>query len=281
MKIIVASFLLMFSLNAFAQPSPKFYFDKGMHQVPEKDAQIYGTGEMDSGHYKLTCYYLKRKNPLACVAHFMDSTQMRHEGLFQYYYENGGIETKGNYQDGEKEGLWVDYDQKGGFYDSTEYKNGRALMRTGFYDLPGNNQKLVIVDDIVNSKFYSTLFDSKGNVLSKEEMPEDYTDMFITPDTSCSFPGGPALWQQYITRALLRNVPDYTDDDYGTVLIRFVVDGDGNITEVRPLNKKTSRLAKIGFNTIAGGPKWIPAEHNGKKVKTIIIQPLFIQNPFK
>ncbi|MEO8821067.1 MAG: energy transducer TonB, partial [Ginsengibacter sp.] len=62
-------------------------------------------------------------------------------------------------------------------------------------------------------------------------------------------------------------------------LIRFSVDKDGNITDVSPLTMKTSRLAMIAFNAIDGGPKWIPAEQDGKKVKTIRIQPITLDNP--
>jgi hypothetical protein len=279
MKFLIASLLLVFSLNAFSQSGTKFYFDETMHPAPKKDAVIFGTGEMDSGLYKLTCYYLKRKKPLACIAHFTDSTQAVHEGWFQYYYNNGVTGTKGRYHNGEKEGLWIDYNQKGVISDSVEYKNGMALMRTAFYDLPANHQKLVTVDDVVNNKFYTTLSDTKGNVLSNEVIPEDYTGVYMNNDTLCSFPGGPEAWQRYISKALISHIDDFTDADYGTVLLRFMVDTDGTISDVRPLTMKTSRLAMIGFNAVDGGPKWIPAQHDGKKVKTFVIQPLTLENP--
>lgn len=88
-------------------------------------------------------------------------------------------------------------------------------------------------------------------------------------------------WQRYITNALLSHVPDFSDADYGTVLMRLMIDSDRTITDVRPLTMKTSMLAMIGFNAIDGGPKWIPAQYKGKKVKTILIQPLTIANPYK
>ena len=146
MKTVFTSLLLVVSFNSFSQSSAKFYFDEAMHPVSKKKAVIYGTGKMDSGFYQLTCYYLKRKNPLACIAHFTDSTQTIHEGWFQYYFENGLTGTKGNYHHGKKEGLWIDYDEKGAIRDSVEYHEGMALMRTGFYDLPVNHQKLITVD---------------------------------------------------------------------------------------------------------------------------------------
>ena len=41
---------------------------------------------------------------------------------------------------------------------------------------------------------------------------------------------------------------------------------------------KYSRLAMIAFNALDAGPKWIPAERNGKKVKAIPL--LFLKIPF-
>lgn len=278
MKIIFTALLLIFSFNSFSQSSAKSYFDEAMHPVTEKKAVIYGTGEMDSGFYKLTCYYLKRKNALACIAHFTDSTQTMHEGWFEYYDDNGTTGTKGNYHNGKKEGLWIDYNDKGAIRDSVEYHEGMALMCTGFYDLPLSHQKLITVDDVVNNMFYTTLYHANGNVLSKEAIPEDYTNVYMNDDTLCSFPGGPEVWQRYITKTLISHIDDFTDADYGTVLLRFMVDTDGNVTDVRPLTMKTSSLAMVGVNAIVKGPKWIPAEHDGKKVKTLRIQPLTLQN---
>lgn len=278
MKIVIFSLLLVVSLNGFCQNSTAFYFDRGMHPAPKSKAVIYGTGKMDSGLYKLTCYYQKRKNPIACVAHFTDSTQRLHEGWFQYYYEDGKTGSEGNYRNGKKEGLWINYDEKGNINDSLEYKDDWAVMRTGFYEIPGSHQKLLTVDDVVNNTFIITLFNPHGEIISEDKIPQDYTGIYINDDTLCSFPGGAGAWQRYITKAIISHMDDLNDGDYGTVLLRFVVDTSGNITDVRPLTMKYSALAKIAFNAIDAGPKWIPGQHNGKNVKMIMIQPVTQMN---
>lgn len=278
MKIIIAPLLLILSLNGFSQSTTKFYFDEGMHPASQKKAVIYGTGEMDSGLYKLTCYYVKRKNPLACVTHFRDSTQSVHEGRYQYFYDDGRTANEGYYHNGEKEGLWIINNKEGFLTDSAQYINGRAIMFTGIYSLQANHQKIVTVDDVLNNKFYTTLYDARGNVLSNEEVPQDYAGVYLYCDTACSYPDGPAAWQHYISKAIIGHIGDFSDADYGTALIRFAVDSDGKITDVMPLTMKTSGLAMIAFNAIDGGPKWVPAVHNGKKVKTIRIQPVTLSN---
>ncbi len=61
MKILLTPLLLILFTSGFSQSSGKYYFDEALHPVSKKEAVIFGTGETDSGLYKLTCYYMKRK----------------------------------------------------------------------------------------------------------------------------------------------------------------------------------------------------------------------------
>ena len=72
-----------------------------MNVVPKSEAVISGTGEMDNSLYKVTCYY-KKKHHLVCIVHYTDSTLSEHQGLYQYYFDNGHIETEGVYHNGEE-----------------------------------------------------------------------------------------------------------------------------------------------------------------------------------
>ncbi|MEO6869892.1 MAG: energy transducer TonB [Ginsengibacter sp.] len=278
MKIIFASFLLITSLNGFSQSPTKFYFDGYMHPASEKKAEIYGTGETDSGRYKLTCYYLKKRHPLACIEYFTDATQTTHVGSYQDYYENGKISTQGNYRNGQKEGLWSGFDREGKSTYSNQFTNGNATHSVQYFYLSDSHQTLVTEDNLTNNELYSTLYDAHNNVISKETVPENYTGISFNNDTLCSFPGGPAAWTRYVSQAIMNHMDELSFDDYGTVLLRFVVDSSGNISDVKPLTMKYSRLAMIAFNAVDSGPKWIPAEKNGKKVKVIRIQPVTVQN---
>lgn len=279
MRILITSLLLILFTSAFSQSSEKFYFDAKMQLVSKKEAVIFGTADIDSGLYKLTCYYLKRKHRLACVEHFTDSTQKVHEGWFQYYFDNGIMSAVGKYKNGEKDGLWTGYYEDGKIDDSIEYKNGRTVTAKKFYYLLYNHQILETLDDVASNQFWVTTYDTHGTVISKENIPEDYTGLYLNTDKECSFPGGLHEWSRYISEAITSHITELSESDYGTVLLRFVIDSSGTISDVRPLTKKYSTLAKIAFNEIDAGPKWIPAERHGKKVKTIRIQPVTLQNP--
>ena len=279
MKIILTSLLLILFTSGFSQSTEKFYFDAAMHPASKKEAVIFGTGKTDSGLYKLTCYYMKKKRKLACVERFTDSTQQVHAGAFQSYYENGTTSGEGNYRNGEKDGLWTGYFEDGKTSDSIQFKNGRAVIAKRFYYLPQHDEMLQTIDDVANNLFHVTTLDKHGAVISIEDIPEDYTDVYFNTDKECSFPRGLHEWSRYVSQAITQHIDELSDADYGTVLLRFVVDTSGNISELRPLTMKYSTLAKIAFNAIDSGPKWTPAERNGKKVKSIRIQPVTVQDP--
>ena len=63
----------------------------------------------------------------------------------------------------------------------------------------------------------------------------------------------------------------------GTCVVQFIVDREGNISEVEALTMKGTKLAEICVNAIKRGPKWTPAEQNGRKVKAYRKQPVTFQ----
>lgn len=61
---------------------------------------------------------------------------------------------------------------------------------------------------------------------------------------------------------------------YYTVLVRFLVERDGSITDVRALNDPGYDLAEASVNVVKTGPKWNPGEQNGRKVRSYHTQPI-------
>jgi TonB family protein len=64
----------------------------------------------------------------------------------------------------------------------------------------------------------------------------------------------------------------------GMVVIQFIVDKDGNITNievVRSLNKTNDRLA---VDVVSSFPKWIRVEHRGEKVNVRYTLPIRFKN---
>ena len=102
---------------------------------------------------------------------------------------------------------------------------------------------------------------------------------FVPVEKEAAFPGGPQAWQRYIQKALQGRLEEFNDDDYGTCLVKFIVDTNGNVSEVEATTMKGTMLAEIAVNTIRKGPKWIPAMQNGHYVTAARLQPVTLLNP--
>ncbi len=117
---------------------------------------------------------------------------------------------------------------------------------------------------------------------------EDYDKVFQKVEIDAEFPGGTKGWTRYVTREIERNIDELQDDGgSGTVVVLFIVDKGGLVSEVRALPcseagvgnclPPNSKLAEIAVNAIRKGPKWKPAVQNGRNVKAYRRQPVTFQ----
>ncbi len=101
-----------------------------------------------------------------------------------------------------------------------------------------------------------------------EAPKEDENQVFTKVEVEAQFPGGEGKWNQYVQREVEKNIDDLVDDGQsGTCEVQFIVDKEGNVSNVEALSMKGSKLAEIAVNAIKRGPKWIPAIQNGRQVK--------------
>lgn len=123
---------------------------------------------------------------------------------------------------------------------------------------------------------YSIIFyDESGNIVKPDfsKMVEDTDKIFTKTEIRATFPGGTFAWQHYVTKVIQNHLSDFNKKDYGTVLVKFIVDEDGTISKVQAFTMKGTNLAKVAVDAIIKGPKWKPAEQNGRYVKSYMIQP--------
>ncbi|MBM3442995.1 MAG: energy transducer TonB [Bacteroidetes bacterium] len=125
--------------------------------------------------------------------------------------------------------------------------------------------------------------DDGGVVEAPKQDDED--KVFQKVEIDAEFPGGTSAWTRYVTREIERNIDELQDDGKsGSVVILFIVDKEGNVSEVRALACSEAgvanclgpgtKLAAIAVNAIRKGPKWKPAVQNGRSVKAYRRQPV-------
>jgi protein TonB len=65
---------------------------------------------------------------------------------------------------------------------------------------------------------------------------DDENKIFQKVEIDAEFPGGTSGWTRYVTREIERNIDDLQDDGRsGTVVVLFIVDKEGVVSEVRAL----------------------------------------------
>ncbi len=124
------------------------------------------------------------------------------------------------------------------------------------------------------------------NVIAQTNMPDSVShaktdSVFSKVEVEASFPGGPQAWTRYVTNAIEENQSRLRKSDYGTCIIKFIVDTKGHVSQVEATTMQKSRLAKIAIDAIANGPRWNPAQQNGKFVNAYRLQPITLTEPGK
>jgi len=118
-----------------------------------------------------------------------------------------------------------------------------------------------------------------GNTIRDTVPQEDR--IFTKVELEAQFPGGTAAWRAYITKAIQKDLARFTEKDFGTCIVKFVVDLDGSVSHVEATTMQETELARVSEDAIRNGPKWIPAQQNGKAVKAFRLQPVTLTRPEK
>lgn len=103
--------------------------------------------------------------------------------------------------------------------------------------------------------------------------------VFNQVEQEASFPGGPQKWAQYITKTIAAEIDVFGDKDFGTCVVKFIVDKHGNVSDVTATTMKGTLLAKVSVDAIRNGPKWFPAMQNDIPVNAYRLQPVTLTNP--
>ncbi len=100
--------------------------------------------------------------------------------------------------------------------------------------------------------------------------------IFEKVDIEASFPGGEVAWRKFLEQNLRADVPLKRGAPAGsyTVWIQFVVDKNGNVSDLKPLTNLGYGMEAEIVRVLKKSPKWIPANQNGSAVRAYRKQPV-------
>ena len=82
-----------------------------------------------------------------------------------------------------------------------------------------------------------------------------------------SFPGGPAQLMKWLAEHVQYPAVAQENGVQGRVIIAFVVERDGSITDVNVVRSVDPSLDKEAARVVRNMPKWIPGKQNGAPVR--------------
>ena len=109
-----------------------------------------------------------------------------------------------------------------------------------------------------------------------EEAPEEEEadEIFTIVEDQPGFPGGMGAFYTYVSKNLKYPNQARRMGIEGKVFVQFVVDKQGNITEVSAIKGIGAGCDEEAARVIKSSPKWSPGKQRGKAVKVRMILPI-------
>ena len=135
-------------------------------------------------------------------------------------------------------------------------------------------------DELMNTNTAIGAFDVKGNdeengqvlkateAIKEPEPPKvEPQKVFDVVEQMPMFPGGPKALNEYLAKNVHYPVVAQENGISGRVVIGFVVETDGSITDVKVVKSIDPSLDKEATRVVSSMPKWTPGQQNGQKVR--------------
>ncbi|MGE5109047.1 MAG: energy transducer TonB, partial [Sphingobacteriales bacterium] len=229
-------------------------------------------------------WYYPNKNPKSSIS-YKDGKE---EGTALQFHENGMMSDSANYANGHRKGISLGWDEEGTQVDSSNFDgNGNGVMvkwyengtvyfagritndttRINRWTYYHHNGKLMASEDYVNGRvIHCSCSDEIGNQL----------DSSLCIEEEAHFPGADKGWANFLERNLNPDVPVRNRAPEGTyrVILQFVVDKEGHVTDIKPLTKFGFGMEEEVIRLLKKSPRWVPAIQFGRNVRAYRKQPV-------
>lgn len=143
-----------------------------------------------------------------------------------------------------------------------QMKSQNELMQTntaiGALDVKGNSD---------NGEVLKVTQRVADEPVKPEPKPEVENKVFDVVEQMPSFPGGNGALMQYLSDNIKYPVVAQENGVQGRVVVSFVVEKDGSITDVKVVRSVDPSLDREATRVVKAMPKWIPGKQNGSAVR--------------
>lgn len=304
--------LLLFCLAAAAQKRDEI-FDFNFKPSSTSPYYYVSTEKKDSGWYR-EAYFISQKSMAMKGWYKDEEGKIKHgpftyyhytrylkeqgsyvndkkDGLWLGYNEQGILTDSSMYTNGHLMGIsmrWhangfssdsCNFDGQGNGIQVSWYNDGILAsagrwtgdtMKTGRWKYYHKNGTVLATEDYENGELsVCQCYTEDGKALDTAECRE----VEAMPD------GGLAGWRNFLQRGLQRMLESKAASrewsaGQRTVVVRFVVEKDGSLSEFTPLTQYGKGMEEEVVNLLKRSPKWTPGRQRGRVVRSYHTQPL-------
>jgi protein TonB len=117
--------------------------------------------------------------------------------------------------------------------------------------------------------------DARG-VIAAPKQQEDDGHIWTKVEIESTYPAGMEAWRRFLSKNYRVPEEAISTETGGTVIVQFVVDKDGNVSDVQAVDGPEVLRAEA-VRVIQKSGKWTPAIQNGRKVNSYKRQPITIR----
>ena len=237
MKIILTILISILTLVVFSQDTT--YYDRDRNEVSSLKSSYYyevaDYDENDTNKVVETAYF--KSGQIKHIKRYNLYSKKKQHGKRKEWHENGQLRMDIDYQDGKFHGELLTY-----------WENGQ-LKRRDVYEM----------SDLI-----------EGSVWDSEGKEVEYYDFMILP----KFPDGQNGLVQYLRTNLKYPKKPKRKGITGRVLIGFVVERDGSVSNVYVVESVEKKLDKEAVKVVKRMPKWAPGMQDGVNIRVHYVLPI-------
>ena len=114
---------------------------------------------------------------------------------------------------------------------------------------------------------------AKGVIDQPQKAEEESNEPWVKVEIESEYPGGLPAWQRFLNRNLRYPQQAIDQEIQGFVLVQFIVDKQGNVSDVQAVSGPEELRAEA-IRVIKKSGQWTPAIQNGRPVKSYKRQPI-------
>lgn len=253
MRTLLTLLPVFLSICVFAQKEnePSLYvFDMNWEPCKIEKAKYIGSfRKLNDTAYQWKYYQFD--GPLITIETYKDKEGQVPHGDFVFFGTDGKVDSSGSTFEGKKNGWWYYMTDSATLLRKEKYEQGKLLQS----------------------------MDTTAIRLQKEEDQRKWDSRLVKDEVEAFFDGGDKAWAKFLQKNIV--FPDRARNlnKNGTVVIQFIVDTKGNVTNVEVVQSVEYSLDEEAIRIIKKSPKWNPAYMDGHNVKAYRKQPLTFQFP--